>query len=387
MKRLSLIVVCLILVILPLTTTHAGSGKGISDERFARLARGINLPGWFWYGPETVNEIRNRFAPEEFVQLRDIGMTYVRIPINLPFVHDESQSDLLNDEHVKLLEDGIRMIQAAGLATIVDIHSTSLEDSDASDYSAKLENPDFAERFIAFWSSFSKRLSSFDPELTFFGPMNEPVFQDDPPAWFPLQERLIAAIRASAPEHTIIATGSLWSGIEQLMALEPLSDPNIVYDFHFYAPMPFTHQGATWTQSPLIYLRSVPYPSSPEAVAPLLDKLTDKDAREILKTYGDERWDAERLQSIIGDVVWWSGQVNVRLICAEFGVLRDYADPESRARWLHDVVSYLEQNGVGWSMWDYDGNFGMATRQSDGTVKLDPIIVAALGLKLPEQAQ
>lgn len=34
--------------------TAAAQEMGVSDARFAKLARGINLPYWFWYAPETI---------------------------------------------------------------------------------------------------------------------------------------------------------------------------------------------------------------------------------------------------------------------------------------------------------------------------------------------
>lgn len=84
----------------------------------------------------------------------------------------------------------------------------------------------------------------FDPELTFLGPINDPVFASTPDQWVTLQTTSIATIRKNAPKHTIMATGTSGANVAALQALTPLPDTNIVYEFHFYEPIPFTHQGA-----------------------------------------------------------------------------------------------------------------------------------------------
>src|SRR5437868_2469280 len=79
-------------------------------------------------------------------------------------------------------------------------------------------------------------------------------------------------IRSVAPNHTIIACGARWSGLEDLLPLQPLALANIIYTFHDYEPFAFTHQGATWTDPTVQPLRNVPYPSTPENIAKNLDQ-------------------------------------------------------------------------------------------------------------------
>ena len=49
---------------------------------------------------------------------------------------------------------------------------------------------------------------------------------------------------------------------------------------------------------------------------------------------------------------------------------------------VRDARTAFEQNGIGWTMWDYRGGFGVVTK-SDGNTVPDPLIVEALGLKAP----
>jgi endoglucanase len=80
----------------------------------------------------------------------------------------------------------------------------------------------------------------------FFEILNEPSM-DDLYRWEGIQDRAVAMIRRVAPRHTIIATAAAWGHQDGLLAMEPVRDENVIYTFHDYDPMWFTHQGATWS--------------------------------------------------------------------------------------------------------------------------------------------
>jgi len=69
----------------------------------------------------------------------------------------------------------------------------------------------------------------------------------------------------------------------------------------------------------------------------------------------------------------------VPVTCNEFGVYRRWVDPSDRARWIRDVRAALEQNHIGWTVWDYAGDFGIVTKQGD-KISVDQAIIAVLGL-------
>jgi hypothetical protein len=187
-------------------------------------------------------------------------------------------------------------------------------------------------------------------------------------------------VREAAPRHTIIATAHRWSAVEQLELLVPLDDRNVIYAFHFYEPHNFTHQGATWGADYWPYLHGVPYPSSPASVAGLLPGIMDETARRNLAAYGEERWDVARVGREVERAFLWARKNRVSVICNEFGVYRKFSPPAARARWLRDVRRALERRGIGWTMWDYAGGFGVAVKGEDGTARLDPVTLKALGL-------
>ena len=50
-------------------------------------------------------------------------------------------------------------------------------------------------------------------------------------------------------------------------------------------------------------------------------------------------------------------------------------------RWIHDVRTALEADGIGWTMWDYRGSFGVVWKQDGQPARVDEQVVEALGLK------
>jgi len=126
-----------------------------------------------------------------------------------------------------------------------------------------------------------------------------------------------------------------------------------------------------------------PYPSSPEAVAPLVAVLTDAGSRQRMLGYGQARWNAAKLEAEIAKGAAWARKHGVHLTCNEFGVYR-VAPPADRNRCIADTRRALEKYDIGWCMWDYATDFGVATGDPGHRVP-DPATLRALGLPPPTQ--
>jgi aryl-phospho-beta-D-glucosidase BglC (GH1 family) len=261
------------------------------------------------------------------------------------------------------------------LNVVLDIHP---ED----DYKHALRDDNEAQAaFVQFWTAFASHYAGTDPERVLFEVLNEPEF-NDAAAWSNLEGQVVPAVRKVAPLHTIVATGARYSGLRDLLAFQPLADRNVIYTFHDYDPFPFTHQGATWTMSQVKSLSGIPYPSTAENIQAKLTEEPTLDAQFWLNEYGLDGWNAARIESEITFARKWGEQYHVPVWCGEFGVLRGHVDPTMRAEWIHDMRTALEANGIGWDMWDYRSNFGLAT-DLNGTRVADPLVVQALGLTMP----
>jgi endoglucanase len=303
-----------------------------------------------------------------------MGIRYVRFPLDPALL---TQGGLLKpnkDELWKRVDHSLDMLMNAGLAVDFVVFPRD-------DYKQKLASQAGADQFILLWQVLAKHFANRDPDRFFFELMNESEEQDSY-RWIGLQSATVAAIRRTDQKHTILASGAHYDSLGDLLAMEPLNDDNVIYTFHFYEPYPFTHQGASWGSIEWNYFRNIPYPATPEQIAELAKSVPGDAARYQLYLYGAGGWNATSIRERISFAADWGREHHVPVICNEFGAFRDTAPPDSRTRYLHDVRSALETNGIGWAMWDWSGNFGLVTRTGE-SVKPDSMDVEALGLNQP----
>lgn len=345
----------------------------VPKDRLDRLSRGANITQWFQvYRPTNDSHYRSYMTDEEIAMIRGLGLRHVRLCVSPQFLYDPANPQTPIEDHLVLLEEGIRRLHRHDLAVVLDPHNT---------VQARIENDaQWAGGFPEFWGALAGKLRHFSPDMLIFEVVNEPVFDRRKSDWFALQERIVAAIRKAAPRHTIIATGPNWGGVDGLRKLKPLADPNIVYSFHFYDPFTFTHQGATWSGRVPPLLKDIPFPSSPEAVQEPLSRITDPEARGWVQDYGNKRWNRERLKERLAQALEWGKQNKVPLYCGEFGVYPKVSPPESRRNWFHDFASVLKVSSVGYAVWGWDDGFGFGRRIENGKPVIDPVPGEALGL-------
>jgi endoglucanase len=349
----------------------------VAAARAARLRHGINASNWFAQVYDKRGYTKEHFqdwtTAEDIALIKSLGFDHVRLSVNPQPLMTRHRPEEIPAEYLGYLDSAVRMILDQGMAVVIDLHPES-------DFKAMLTKDDsFVQEFADFWRALARHYSSWDAGRVFFEVLNEPEFSDRY-RWYGVQAKLTAAIRAGAPEHTIIAAGARWSDEDELVFIEPLRDPNLIYTFHFYQPHLFTHQGATWGTYSWHWVKGLHYPSSPESAAQAAVGVPDAVDRLALIRYGQDHWDGARIDAEIAQVAEWARLHGVPVVCNEFGVYRDYAGPQDRAAWIHDVRASLELHGMGWTMWDYSGSFGVVTKR-DGRSVPDENTLRALGLK------
>ena len=354
----------------------AGTKNSPAFSRAQHLKRGINFSEWFAQVWDKRGYTQEHFetwtTADDMALVKSMGFDHVRLSVNPQPMFTKNQPQKLPPEYLGYLDAAVKTILEHGLVVVIDMHPES-------DFKQRLIKDDsFVEQFADFWRAVAQHYSTWDPDRVIFEIMNEPEFTD-PYRWWGVQAKLATAIREAAPNHTIIAAGARWSDDDDLLFQEPLRDPNIIYNFHFYEPHIFTHQGATWGEYYWHWLKGLHYPSTPESAEQVAALVPNEAERLRVIRYGQEHWDAARMESEMKQAAAWANRRGVPLVCNEFGVYR-MADPQDRTAWLHDVRVALEHNNIGWTMWDYSGSFGVVTKK-DGKTQADQGVLRALGLK------
>jgi aryl-phospho-beta-D-glucosidase BglC (GH1 family) len=360
----------------PAAVDHAAAVR-TAFARAQHLKRGINASNWFAQSPKDYSAARtNRYMDAADIALiARLGFDHVRLSIDAPPLEQSPVGkDGLNADFVGRLDRAVDTMLADGLAVEIDLHP------EGSFKQQLATSDDAVDRLDRLWRRLAAHYASRDPERVFFEILNEPGMSDAY-RWAGIQARLAATIRAAAPRQTIIAAGTNGSGIEDLLALHPLSDGNVIYNFHFYLPTQFTHQGAGWGPAWWTSTHGIPYPSTEGSMKDLLKLVPDAANRYELEQYWLDHWDAHRIRLLIGEAAAWGQENHVPLICDEFGVFRDVPDPASRANWIRDTRTALEADGIGWALWDYRDNFGLVFKGDGEPARVDEKVAQALGLK------
>ena len=362
------------------------AGVKLAFQRAGHLRRGINASMWFAQSTGDYSAARtNSYIDEADIQLMaKLGFDHVRLSIDpAPLTHAPVGADGLNAEFLGRVDRAVDEMIAQGLAVIVDVHPEE-------DYKFRLRTgTDGVARFEAMWSALAAHFRTRDPKMIFFEVMNEPEVEDDF-RWAGIEAQTIGVIRQAAPENTILAVGAHWDSLQDLLRLTPFAEGNLIYNFHFYEPYEFTHQGAGWSTGWWRYTHGVPYPADDadtSAMQSVLQEIPGKNAgaadRLELERYFLDDWNARHIRLLLDAAAAWGNANGVPVVCDEFGAFRDHSDPAARQRWIHDVRTALEADGMGWTMWDYRGNFGVVTKAEGQAAVPDPRVVQALGLKQP----
>ena len=350
-------------------------GSSIAFRRAQHLRHGINASEWFAQRLNYSIDFLNTYTdPSDLRLMKQMGFDHVRMSID-PSIF-ECQQPWERCERVRKLDSIVDQILAEGMAVLIDIHPSD-------EFKKKLSRDnDAVVRFGLLWSKIAAHYADRDPERTFFELLNEPEF-DDAYRWAGAQEQIARMVRNAAPNDTIILAGAMYSDIYHLLQLPASADHNVIYNFHYYEPFVFTHQGASWTTPTWPLLRHVPYPPSTEALQPLLNSLPDDTLRWQVLEYGLGHWNYDRIRQELAFAAQWAKQHDAPIICDEFGAYRQYVDPADRVHWISDMRRALEANGIGWTMWDYRGGFGVVRKDqsvnNNGAV-VDQDVLHALGL-------
>lgn len=346
-------------------------GPAVSDARYGRILRGINLNGWFcqpWNqkiggrkGGFNAEFLRGFVTEQDADMIRAMGYDHVRLPVDPTFLCGKEDGALL-PELLPELDRAIAMLRAKGLAVIVDVHSKT------PDFKGLAEKAALREVFIAWWGNFARHLAeTTDPEWVFLELMNEPGGQKfwANQAWQDYQDRLISIVRANAPTHTLVANGGAYMLVDELGKVKPHPDRNVLWAVHYYEPSQFTHQGAVWMKEWYHPLNEVPWPFGEADVEPTIAKLKALPAKaqseRVLRNMAKEAIATpEHLEKQVALIAAWGRENHVRIHIGEYGVV-DWAPRDSRLRYLKALNEAFERHGLGRAMWNYGGGSAYST--------------------------
>lgn len=316
-----------VLSILFILMVGNAQSQTLAHQRCAAFERGININNWLeeYWNPNWPSA--DGYNKSDVEAMKTAGIKSIRLPIGFSFISDTVAPYYVDTNHVlfQRIDSMIKWTDELNLKLIIDNH-----------HGWELTNENWRnhkDRFAHLWGVVAKKYQYLDPERCFFELMNEPpIAFNDLDSLNLLFNTAIDSIRKYTTAHSIVVSPNLGSWGMALNLYQPLADTNLIYTFHCYDPLDFTHQGFTWHD-----------PFYPEGT--------------LFPTTGDPFYENFLYESW-RRVATWKATYNKPLFLGEFGV-GSYADAESRCRWIEFVGNKIDSLNLTWFYWDWAGGFPM----------------------------
>ena len=325
--------------------------------------KGVNLGGWIsQFAVYDPGHFETFITEQDAADIAALGFDHVRVPVDYNVL--QTEDGRLLDSGFGYLENCRRWCEARGLRMLIDLHECYGYSFDPlkkdMDRRRFFFDKALQDRFLALWTALAERFGPY-PEQVAFEPLNEVVLPDVAEAWNGVVRRFIETVRPLAAETWLVIGGVNYNHVTSVPALDPPYDHRVVYNFHCYEPLIFTHQGAYWMDVMPRDFRTG-YPESVETYRRLTREILAADWSPLfdpdLKQMGPEFF-----ERIFAPALETAEKRGVPLYCGEYGVI-DLADNASKLRWLRDIHAVFKKHGIGHALWNYkEKDFGLVDQR------------------------
>jgi len=335
--------------------------------------KGVNLTDWIWSKQGAENIPFYKFDKRDIDGIKSLGCDVIRLPLSLLFFADTTSAHILDPLFFYFLDQAVDWSEESNMHLILDNHTQK----SGSSYIPAMDE------LIPLWTQIAEHYKERSG-LLIYELMNEPHNITDE-TWFSIQDSLIKTIRTIDSTRTIIAT-PIWNSTLNFTRFVPHPDTNIIYSFHFYEPFIFTHQGASWTNPSCVSLGGIPFPGTNGGIPDCPEDLVGTWVENRLNNYHIDGTDSA-MYTYIDRTIAFSDSFNVPIFCGEFGVYNPLAPVSDRAHWYDVTTSYFEEHHISWTIWGYQGGYGIFKKGTPGIFHrdIDPEMIEALRLIMPAQ--
>lgn len=300
--------------------------------------RGINLGGWLSQCDYSEDRLNNFIKEEDIAKISSWDLDHVRIPVDYNVL--EEASGVYKADGFAHIDRAIAWCRKYNLNIVLDLHKTA---GFSFDFGEKekgfFEDEALQERFYLLWEEISRRYGKDSEHIVFelLNEVTEPSYIDE---WNRISKECIRRIRAIAPD-TILLVGSYYNN--SAVAVKDLDAPyddKVLYNFHCYEPLKYTHQGAGWLSHILDVEERIPFEESG----------------------ADEAY----FEELFASATEAAKKNHTELYCGEYGVI-DVVSPEDTVKWYKVIHRVLDKHGIARCAWSYkEMDFGVSDARLDG---------------------
>ena len=302
-----------------------------------KIRKGINLGGWMSQCDYTKEHLDTFITETDFAEIASLGFDHVRIPVDYNLFQNEDGS--LIAEGFARLDNALALAEKYHLKVVLDLHKTAGFSFDAGEHeSGFFENEKYQEMFYQLWDAFAERYGRMTGQVV-FELLNEVTDQCFIETWNRIAEKCIERIRRIAPDILILVGSYENNSVKTVPALEPPHDDRVLYNFHCYDPLLYTHQGATWTDA------------------------IDPDAR---LSFAESGVDDDYFEKLFAAALHKAEHEHTSLYCGEYGVIQ-FVSPEETLAWFRRIHEMFEKYDIPRAAWCWKGmHFGLKDARLDG---------------------
>lgn len=300
--------------------------------------RGVNFGGWLSQCDYSEERLNNFITEPDFARVAEWGADHVRIPVDYNVF--ENEDGTYKEDGFARIDNALSLCEKYGLNAVLDLHKTagfSFDDYGESE-AGFFESEALWERFYRLWEQFAKRYGKRSDRVA-FELLNEVTEKDYIGAWNRISNECIRRIRRYAPD-TFIFVGSYGNNsAEAVPDLDQPYDDKVVYNFHCYEPLKFTHQGAYWTSK--------------------------IDPKERL-SFEEMNITTEFFEEFFAGAIEAAKANHTTLYCGEYGII-DVVPPEDALKWFRCIHQVFEKYEISRAVWNYkEMDFGLSDCRMDG---------------------
>ena len=385
MKSRLILVLLAVFVVMSFLLTSCATTDYSDVNISPPFSKGVNMLTWFETWDENKLPDLNKFDEADFACLKNMGVDVMRLAVHFELLMEPLYTGKIKERVFEKLDEVCDWAEKYQIYLVIDNHSFNSEEWDGNPPSWDLNK----EHLESVWSQVAQRYK-YRSEYIIYEIRNEPEGRGEvtPEKWVKLQGEIIDVIRTYDTKHAIVVSGSDFSSIDTLAKMKPYEDPNLIYTFHFYEPMLFTHQGATWIGEGFSETSGIPFPYDRSKMPKLSSSAKQNpwlvDMYNNYSQLGTEKYINSRIKKAAN----WAKKNNVRIWCGEIGA-KIWTNAEDRLAWISTTVSVLNKYGIPYCTWGIDGSDGFLNGDTGSEIFPDDIdkdALEAYGFSMPNEA-
>jgi endoglucanase len=230
----------------------AGRGLVLNGEP-ARL-KAVNFSNLYHRNPKGTELLNSQHHSEtDFERAKELGFNSIRFAFDGDWFVDSPKVFL------EWLDQNVTWARQHEMRLILDMHTPIggfWLDPTSDQVSFDIwSNPRLQQQNADLWRVIADRYKD-EPAIAAYDLLNEPVTTDATgEQWKNFTQQLVDSVTSVDQNHLLVIGGIYGvnsrygaAGIDQHFLVD---DKNVVYDFHFYEPIKYTHQYASWVEGPI----------------------------------------------------------------------------------------------------------------------------------------